>query len=433
MLERGRRADGPPAPEAELAAASRSPASASPGLELAESALDAAPAVRRVEARPAENLTAASGSVSRIHGHARDQDGQPLAKYQVWLVERSKLDSADARCPTLNWFDEHNVVERDRTDSSGAYELGNVAPGEWCVGIPNLSSAGSPETSFYPLAVFVQTRPGDPDREVDLVSYRGITIQGTVATPDGKPAEGADVAVTSTEGGPNLLNPGIVDEEGRFELGPLPAGWVLVQASFRGKFLPSDRVRVTAGAEDVQLQLVHGGHLVVTLVDSDARHPLVESLTVHRKDSADGELSDPDEWTTRRAELEGLEAGVYDLVARTSNGRIGILRRLRVEADPLPQEVMIRVDSGAKLELTCKGHRTGFDVELYSDDVLVDVGQVDSSIPSSFLVPAGRVRIRVEVPAAPDSNVRARTNQGVRWLEASVGQREQRTVDLGGG
>ncbi len=445
VLDRGRRADALATPEAELAAASRLPATVGERIEPLEpldsfqppdTTLDVAPLVRRADAPPDENLTVASGSTVRIHGHARDQYGEPLAQNQVWLVQRATLEDVDARYPSLGAFEEKNVVERAWTDLSGAYELENVAPGTWCVGIPNLWSVGGTGTSLYPLAVFVQTRPGDQDREVDLVAYRRITIQGTVVTPEGKPATGADVEVTATEGGPNLVTPVIVDEEGRFEIGPLPAGQVLVQASFRGKFLPSERVRATAGEEDVRLQLVHGGRLVVTLVDSEARHPLVEALTVRRRVGADGEVSDPHEWklqTSGQAELDGLEAGLYDLVAHASKGRIGILRRWRVEADPLPQEAMIRVDTGAKLEFICRGRRTGFDLELDSDDVLVGDGVVDSRSPRSFLVPAGRVRIRVDVPTAPDSNLHIRTDQGVKWLEVVLEQREQRTVDLGGG
>ena len=242
-----------------------------------DGSLDSAPADRMVEAPTTTSRTLAV-TTGRIHGHARDQDGRPLAKYSVWLLERKEpID----RYRVLGREDERHVLERATTDSDGAYEFGNVASGEWWVGIPVLEFAWErdPKSSLLPVASSVQIRPGNLEPEIDVVAYRGLTVQGSVSTPDGTPVYGAYVLATATAREDSReLGSVQVDKEGRFVLGPVPSGRFFVRAGFMNKFLPSKPTMVMAGAGDVHLVLGSGGHLLVTAVDAQSNPVFVESL-----------------------------------------------------------------------------------------------------------------------------------------------------------
>jgi hypothetical protein len=444
QIERGLRSDGSPRParsEGEPATANAPLPARNDDLEQPDTALDAPPVGRRADAQLAENLTAASGSGCRIHGHARDQDGAPLARYPVWLLERRTTEGIPDPTWMIGSESEAYVLGRGRTGEDGEYEIQNVGPGDWWVGIAQLAPPGNRETSLFLPAAPIQVQSGDVHRDVELVGYRGITIQGTVATPDGKPARGAVVEALAMKSG-SKLNQTAVDEEGRFALGPLPLGRCLVRASFEHKFRPSEPLLVIAGADDVHLELQEGGHLVVTVVDKESGRLAVATLTtVLWKGRRDGgptyaESLFPEERST--FDVGGLEAGVYDLVAHTRNPGIGIVRGLRVAADGEPREVTMRIEPAATLTLTCIRCRAELGVELYSGDSFVGFEDLQPGDARSFFVPPGQIRIHVEpvdstgVPTPVTPNVDYWTRKGVRSIEVSAVLNEERTVELGG-
>jgi len=134
-LARVRRSEDPATSEAELSVPSPSLAASRSAVAPHESLLDPAPAAQRGEARTSANLSPASGSAGRIHGHARDQDEQPLAGYPVWMIERRKKERFPASVWLIGGHEESHVLGRAFTGADGAYEIRPVGPGDWLVGI----------------------------------------------------------------------------------------------------------------------------------------------------------------------------------------------------------------------------------------------------------------------------------------------------------
>ena len=442
-LGRVRRSEDPSTSEVELSVPSPSLTASRTDVAPHDSSLAAAPTAQRGEARSAVNLTATSGLTGRIHGHARDQDGRPLDGYPVWMIEKRKKELFPASVLSISGWEGSHVLGTTVTGTDGAYEIRPVGPGDWLVGIVRSPEQGSgaAEKDFYAIAQLVRSRPGNLDQEVDLVGYRGISIDGIVVTPEGEPVKDATVEAMCEEDGPFLLKVG-TDEDGRFSLGALPPERFFLRASQTDVFLPSDTASVTAGTKNVRLELVHGGHLVVSTVHEDSGEPLLASLmSVRREGRVDGgpdshgPATGLEESTT--FDVKGLEAGVYDLIARTREGGIGIARALSVAADGQAHEVVIRIGSSASLVLACEQCRTKLVVEVFSGNALVGSAYLVPRRAKSLLVPPGPIRIHLESTDGegwPTSGPEADywTRKGVRSLDVEAVLGEERTIELGG-
>jgi len=260
-------------------------------------------------------------------------------------------------------------------------------------------------------------------------------------TPEGEPVKDANVKAMVEEDGPTLLQVG-TDENGKFSLGALPPERFFLRASLTDVFLPSETASVTAGTKDVLLELVHGGHLVVSTVHEDSGEAIVASLmTVLRGGRVDGgpySYVSPawaDEDTT--FDVKGLGAGIYDLIARTSDGGIGIVPELDVIADGQAREVVIRIGSSANLLLTCEQCRSQFVAEVFSGNALVGSAYLVRGSARSLLVPPGPIRIHLESidcqdPPTIGTEADYWTHMGVRSLDVEAVLGEERTVELGG-
>lgn len=378
----------------------------------------------------------------RIHGHARDQTGRPITGLQVWLVECRKRSAVGSSPYSFGLGSYDRPFGGDRLGSEGEYEIRSVGPGDWWVGISPVAPHDVTENplEIYRKAELVHIGLADTDREVDLVAYRGIDIQGNVVTPEGEPVPESVVEASLDEDGPSLVEVG-TDEQGRFRLGPLLPGRFFVRASLPDKFLPSDLANAMTGTRDLRLELAHGGHLVVSVVDADSGDPVAATIQrVVRAGRVDGgprSYSMPTDAEEKDTfDLEGLDAGVYDVIARTRAGALGIARDLVVEADGRAREIVIRIESAARVRLTCDLCRRKLRVELYSGDVIVGSSIFDPKKGQSFLVPPGPIRLRIEpwdfqAPPDLDDTVDYWMRKDVRSLDIFATLGEERAVELG--
>ncbi|AUX26989.1 hypothetical protein SOCEGT47_075610 [Sorangium cellulosum] len=164
---------------------------------------------------------------------------------------------------------------RATTDAEGSFTLGDLAPGQFRVTVSR--------DGFAPATLRV-TIAGDPDRPTDLgridLSEAG-EVAGQVVDPRGDPVTGARVArdrvPTYLPLGP--LPPGVVltDRDGRFQLGGLPEGAVVIEAYSadlgRAESQPvqvragrtTDRVRITLPGDGAKQDPRGAGSLAVTL------------------------------------------------------------------------------------------------------------------------------------------------------------------------
>jgi hypothetical protein len=358
----------------------------------------------------------------RLHGHARDQNGEPILDREVWLARggSAKVDPDRGSLWGRSWKEPVEVVGSGK---DGAFELFAPGSGEWWLCIAPRGDRDEPEELYRP-AVKVEIARDERDREVDVLGYRGLVVCGSVVTPDGTPAPGALVEASLSRDGPVVAHVG-ADEHGNYCVGPLPPGRCLVAASLARRFLPSAPRASTAGSIGVTLDLVQGGRCVVSIVDARTGEPTPAELRYvlreGREDDGPWEEWVPDYKET--FDVQGLDAGVYDWIASTNSREIGVVREVHVEEDGLPQEIVLRVGPSASLILAsklwgeCADKRGSWEVELYSDGAFIQADWLGAEESKLDVVPPGPIRVRAKY--CPP-NARPETEEGNYWLRKGV-------------
>lgn len=163
-------------------------------------------------------------------------DGVPVAGRLLWRSRRGENDVPGgffrSRTGGLERVDAVSTGLRDLTaslDGEGAYRLGSVLPGEWEVlWVPPTGSAQEPQV------VDVPSEAGGV--VVRDIAYGGVSVQGTVFDPRGRPAAQATVEAFP---GPA---PVMADARGNFRMLGMRPGRYQVRA--RQRHLRSDLVDV---------------------------------------------------------------------------------------------------------------------------------------------------------------------------------------------
>ena len=267
-------------------------------------------------------------------------DGIPVGGRLLWRSRRGEIDVPGgffrSRTDGLERVDAVSTGLRDLTvplDGEGTYRLASVLPGEWEV--LWVSPAGSAQE---PQMVEVPTETGGV--VVRDIAYDGVSVQGTVFDPQGRP-----VAQATVEAFPGVA-PVVADTEGNFQmLGTQPgryqvrARWRHLRSDFVDVELRrpgdrasvqlhlleepvSDRLRIELGGATtgfcyVEADSTHGGQLV------QVREGLAEALldpplgkVIRVACNADGRWVLGDWQNLRQALEEGL---AFDLGASTAS------------------------------------------------------------------------------------------------------------------
>lgn len=173
---------------------------------------------------------------------------------------------------TVRGWSERNYVEEVRTDAEGRFALTHPPAGE--IGLHLFARGGSP----LPLASVEHVPVDGP--EVVLrpdPALCGGKVRGRMRDAKGLPVRSADVLASHPQFGTTLVHPS--GEDGRFELGPLPAGeWTLaLDPLVPGWAVARHTLAIGAGEErDLgEFVLGPGGTLVLSVAaDSPALHGL---------------------------------------------------------------------------------------------------------------------------------------------------------------
>jgi hypothetical protein len=335
------------------------------------------------------------GGGAVVHGRVVDQRGEPVAGRELWLLQRVISVTEKEVEPTyLILSDRESVIARATTDESGGFRFNDVASGHWWLGVaPESGGEHIPaERDVAPIATELDITSSEIDHPIDLKAFLGIVIQGTVQQPDGSPARqsqvearlGKYVAVASVA----------TNDQGGFSLGPLGPGELTVEASMHGEYVASDPVVARAGDTGLVLHLKAGGSLSVTILDRTSRSQVQGTLYVsNHSQNADPEvgfLSGKGD----RFRFDGMVPGVYDLVAVTNAGAIGVARGVLVEAGTKPVEVVVETEPGSRLRLTYEGSDEGAYFTLHSGEAMMGGVNIRRGESATIPVLPGRVRIR---------------------------------------
>ncbi len=334
------------------------------------------------------------GGGARVFGALLDQDGTAVANQEIWLANQA-AGLPDALC----YFDiGQGFVQRATTDLSGRFEFANVPEGAWWVGPGPLSaSAAMDETAVSSVARNFAIVAGELEKEVDLRVQRGLYIQGRVVLPGGNRAPQVQVLALSEDPAGYLQRESAMD--GSFKLGPLLPGGFRLMAQAPVGFADSPYVVARAGDQGVVITLSMACRIRVRAVDESSAESAIASFWVRAREPLKwGRGAEPMDRSSAAAGLEvsGMPAGIYDISARTEDGRVGLLHAVEVRGGAQPQEFSVRVAPGARLRLRLEGRAQSLPFLVLSDGMMMAMDGLQPGASRLVFVPAGTAIVQLK-------------------------------------
>jgi hypothetical protein len=326
----------------------------------------------------------ALGSGASIVGRVETSAGAPLASCPMWLVAS---DGSQARLLR----DYETPIATTTADAQGRFHFDDVAAGAWLVGPkPESRRRGEPKTddAFAPLAQRVVIDASSRQVEVVVRVDIGLYLSGTVLDPTGTPVARMNVSASSAG---TRVNEN-ADQDGRFKLGPVPAGsYTLEAGSMRGAFAKSESVKANAGDADIVLRLRVGGVIRGRVVDATHQQRECE-LTLARADEEYGMMMT----TSRDGALDftGLLPGTYTVGAKTSDGLCGRSSGLVVRAGETIDNVEVVLEPGAHLKLRYDGTERYGQYQLFIGGTAHSADGLERGKDQVVVVPAGEIEVR---------------------------------------
>lgn len=314
----------------------------------------------------------------------RDASGAAVPDRIVSLVRQPAYHAEPAGCVYFK-----NVVDEDdegseRTDETGRAVFDRVEPGDWWVGPPITND------DVAPVATYVDVPPGVGETKVELVVQRGLFLRGRVLAPDGTPTDQAFVGAEHDTIRGHVT--GDVHIDGRFVLGPVAAGPHRVRALPKGEFLAPVPVLALPNGDEIVIQLLPAAAIAGRVVDATTGKDAFADVVCSRSGDDDPTLATVD----GGFRIGGLRPGTYALAAAASDGRVAIVRGIRVEAGDEIRDVRIALEPAARLRLRYRGGPTHANVSLWSDDALVATRELPQGVELECDVPAVRLDVRLE-------------------------------------
>ncbi len=225
--------------------------------------------------------------------------------------------------------EDHHPIAEARTGADGRFVLGGLDPGlhevrARCSGCPTASGRAATGT------------------EITLTMIEGGLLAGRVLGEDGTPVPAFSVVVSRPRGVAEnvILSETVIDGEGRFELGGLEPGEVLVRATAPG-LAPSAPVRARVaepGEEPVEttIRLSRGATVHGQVVQRDSGKPLPLARVTVEGGVGEGASAVPLIATTVTDEqgaftLSGVAPGTRSVLAAAGGHHMKIISGLRVE------------------------------------------------------------------------------------------------------
>jgi hypothetical protein len=323
-----------------------------------------------------------------IRGSVVDQNGELVTDKEIWL-ERCTGDRAKG-------FEiERSEVDFDRwTDAKGEFEFRDVNPGKWWIGPGADRKLGDlhDAKAIAPFAEVVEVPAGASEMRFDLRVHRGTYIRGKVFDQVGKPA--AALYVWGSCLGSSFVGHAETREDGLFAMGPLVPGRYRLVAAGTGPDASSDPVEADAGEDGVVLRLRAGGKIKGVVLDGASRTGCQAEVMLSPCDTTPTssllQMASEEDGTF---ESDGLEPGSYDVMAKASGGRFGVLRGVMVRAGVATQDLVLTLAPGAILRVRYAGQAERMWYQIRNDGALLALDEIRPGSSSERTVLPGRLLV----------------------------------------
>ncbi len=335
-----------------------------------------------LEPEERRELEIALGATAVVRGRMIDELDAPVADHEVWLVE------VDPRF--LDNFDAGTVpLAHATTDANGAFQFEAVREGEWLIG-PAFVARGSVSDEKKISSKVERFEVGADTEFVELTLHvlRGLFVSGVVLDEHDAPVKSCIVRITSEQGERSWIKS---NERGEFRLGPLASGRHELVTGGAGAWCESRPVDVLAGTRGVVLRATRGAKLEGRIVATDGRKKFDGRIEVALIEA--GELVSA--WgpvaTRGRFELQGLNAGTYDIIVV---GRGTQVCSARVElAAGEQREIELPLQAGATLVIENRSDEA-LSIQLRNEGRFLGLHPLGKLSPLQMTVPAGTLELR---------------------------------------
>jgi len=391
---------------------------------------------------PGENATRSVclGGAARLLGMLLGPDSQPMVGAEIWLarvpapLESDATESTPSGAVSQDRYFWTGTMEQPfataRTAEGGSFSFEGLEWGEWWVGpAPVRTTQGDADAAaLAPRAQLVRVPAGAAEIEVVLRAGPGRWIHGRVVDPNDVAVAQAVVRAWAVDalGSPSTRTA----PDGTFALGPLAEGSFVVRAQGRWGWTDSAESTVSAGDRDVLLRLAPGATLRGRAVDRDTGAGCIATLYLSPPGGQiDAGRSEPEGAGSRAAvasagrdgsfEFRGLVPGTYDILARSSDGRVGFLVDVAVRLGESASPTVVVLAPGGKLRIRSEGRSAWWRYWVLSQGKVLAEGSAKAGTSALVSVPAGSLIVRFSANGRPPVE---------REIEASAGAEETEVV-----
>ncbi|MFN0007311.1 MAG: hypothetical protein ACKVXR_05335 [Planctomycetota bacterium] len=380
------------------------------------------------------------GGAARLFGRLLGPESQPMAGVEIWLARvPAPLDpaAADPAEPQSTLHDRYfwtGTMEQPfattRTDEGGSFSFEGLEWGDWWVGpAPVRATQGDgAAVALAPRAQLVRVPAGAREIEVVLRAGPGRWIYGKVVDPNDVAVAQAVVRARAVDalGSPSTRTA----PDGTFALGPLAEGAFVLRAQGRWGWTDSAESTVSAGDRDVLLRLAPGATLRGRAIDRDTGAGCIATIYLTPAGiQGEPSRSEPNGAGSRSAiasagrdgsfEFRSLVPGTYDLLGRSSDGRVGFLADVVVRLGESASPAAVFLAPGGKLRIRHEGLSAWGRYAVLCQGKVLAEGSAKAGTSTLVYVPAGTVTVRFSASGRPPVD---------REIEASPGEEETEVV-----
>jgi hypothetical protein len=329
-----------------------------------------------------------------LSGRVLDQDDRAVSALDI-LLERPEPGLA----PADQVFDENGVIARTHTDETGRFRLHAIPAGTWWLGPEPPGAPNHEKRNVAAIAIVIDVPPRTAQAEIVLRVERGLWIRGRVLDPSG--ASAGRQWVTAKREGTEAPIAVMSAPDGSFSAGPLLKGSYAVSAgggsNARDEFLArSPPVVARAGDESVVLTLEIGGSIRGRVIDRRTGEGMQAQIWLSAQSASASSFVSSSTAPDSSFEFDHLNAGVYDIGARSAAGLCGIAKSITVERGARTDGIVLALDPSATLVVRYEGEAERASLAVKLDGVHIPGGGVlVRGASMSLAVPAGRSTLEV--------------------------------------